>query len=139
MKLIRHVACCLCLIFFSFAVNAQLYKITLDQKIGNASLIVEGKVIAQHSFWNEQHTIIYTSNTLQVYKLFKGNVISKEIEVVTQGGSVGNRSLVVSDVLQLRKNDIGMFFCFENAANLHSPVTKNILYDVFSSDQGFLE
>jgi len=138
MKLIRNAACCLCLIWSFNAANAQLYKITLDQKIGNSSLIVEGQVIDQRSFWNQQQTIIYTSNTVQVFKLFKGNVISKQVEVITQGGNVGGKALVVSDVLQLRKGDVGMFFCQQHQNNLRSPFTNNILYDVFSSDQGFL-
>ena len=138
MKLIRNAACCLCLIWSFNAANAQLYKITLDQKIGNASLIVEGQVIDHRSFWNQQHTIIYTSNTIQVFKLFKGNVISKQVEVITQGGNVGGKALVVSDLLELRNGDVGMFFCSQHQNNLRSPFTNNILYDVFSSDQGFL-
>ncbi len=139
MKLIRNVICCLIalLAFFSIA-NAQLYKIELNSKIDKASLIAEGKVIEQHSFWNDEHTIIYTSNKLHVYKLFKGTVVPKEIEVITQGGSVGNKCLVVSDVLQLKKDEKGMFFLNENLQNIHSPFTKNILYDVYSSEQGFL-
>ena len=32
-----------------------------------------------------------------------------------------------------------MFFCLENALQMHSPFTKNILYDVYSSGQGFLK
>ncbi|HEY2728194.1 MAG TPA: hypothetical protein VGI61_13545, partial [Parafilimonas sp.] len=115
-----------------------MYKIDLNNKISKASLIVEGRVTDKYSFWNDAHTIIYTSNKLHIYKLFKGRIISKEIEVITQGGSVGNRCLKVSEVLQLDKNETGMFFLYENALNIHSPVTKNILYDVYSSEQGFL-
>ncbi len=139
MKLIRYATCCLLLTFLFLNTKAQLYKIAIEKKISKASLIVEGKVIDQHSFWNNKHTVIYTSNTVQVYKLFKGKIILKQIEILTQGGSVGNRCLVVSDLLQLRKNETGMFFCLENALQLHSPFTKNILYDVYSSDQGFLK
>ncbi len=139
MKLIRYAACCLLLTLFVFNTKAQLYKIAIEKKIDKASLIIEGRVVDQRAFWNAAHTIIYTSNTVQVYKLFKGKIISQQIEILTQGGSVGNRSLVVSDLLQLRKNETGMFFCLENSLNIHSPVTKNILYDVYSSTQGFLK
>lgn len=139
MKLIRYATCCLISSLLFFNTKAQLYKIAIEKKIDKASLIVEGRVIDQHAFWNPEHTIIYTANTVQVYKLFKGKIISKQIEVLTQGGSVGNRSLVVSDLLQLRKNETGMFFCLENSLNIHSPFTKNILYDVYSSAQGFLK
>lgn len=139
MKLIRYATCFLLLTLLFLNAKAQLYKVAIEKKIDKASLIVEGKVTDQRSFWNPQHTIIYTANTIQVSKLFKGRIISKQIEVLTQGGSVGNRSLVVSDLLQLHKNDVGMFFCLENSLQLHSPFTKNILFDVYSSDQGFLK
>src|SRR5678815_814682 len=139
MKLIRNVACCLVLLLIGFSpLNAQLYKIDLKHKINKASLIVEGSVTDQYSFWNDEHTIIYTANKVHVYKLFKGQVISKEIEVLTQGGTVGTKCLKVSDVLQLKKGETGMFFLYENALRIPSPSTKKILYDVYSSRQGFL-
>lgn len=138
MKLICRATCFLCAILFFVTAKAQLYEISLDSKVKKASLIAEGKVVQQHSFWNDEHTMIYTSSTVQLYKLFKGNIVSKQIEVVTQGGTVGNRCVKVSDVLQLKKNDVGMFFCFQNEMNLRSPLTKKILYDVYSSGQGFL-
>lgn len=139
MKLIRSAACCLLLTLLFFNTKAQLYKISIEKKIDKASLIVEGKVTEQHAFWNTTHTIIYTANTVKVYKLFKGKIVSKQIEILTQGGSVGNRCLVVSDLLQLHKNETGMFFLYENAMKISSPFTKNILYDVYSSEQGFLK
>jgi hypothetical protein len=139
MKLIRYATCCLLLTLLFFNTKAQLYKIAIEKKIDKASIIVEGRVVDQRAFWNSNHTIIYTANTVQVYKLFKGKIISKQIEILTQGGSVENRSLVVSDLLQLRKNETGMFFCLENALQMRSPFTKNILYDVYSSTQGFLK
>src|ERR1041385_5958632 len=105
MKLIRNISSCLSLTLFCSFAHAQLYKISLDEKIDKASVIAEGKVTEQHSFWNAQHTMIYTSSTLRISKVFKGRIITKEIELVTQGGSIGNRSLVVSDMLQLHKDD----------------------------------
>ena len=138
MKLIRNIICLVVLIVCFSTADAQLYKIDLNSKINKASLIVEGRVTEQHSFWNDDHTIIYTANKLHVYKLFKGHLITKEVEVITQGGNVGNKCLVVSDVLQLQKDEIGIFFLYENAQKLRSPITKNILFDVYSSAQGFL-
>jgi hypothetical protein len=139
MKLIRYAICCLISSLLFFNTKAQLYKIAIEKKIDKASLIVEGRVVDQRAFWNAGHTMIYTANTVQVFKLFKGKIISKKIEILTQGGSVDNRCVIVSDLLQLRKNETGMFFLYENAMKMHSPFTKNILYDVYSSAQGFLK
>jgi hypothetical protein len=120
-----------------FSANAQLYKVELEEKISKSLLIVEGKVITKRSFWNDAHTMIFTANTVEVYKIFKGSS-TKTIEVVTQGGTVGTKAVVVSDLLQLDENKTGIFFCYPNQYNLKSPVTKALLFDVYSSDQGFL-
>ncbi len=119
-------------------VHAQLYKVELKEKVQSSTLIAEGRVIAQKSFWNPAHTMIFTSNTVQVYKTFKGIVSASTIEIMTQGGSMGNKSVDVSELLTLNKNQVGLFFCFGNTINLRSPSSNNILYDVYSSDQGFL-
>src|SRR3954470_9290841 len=84
--------------FFATRVTAQLYKIELDEKINNSSLIIEGKVVSKKSFWNDAHTMIYTANIIEVYKSFKGNTTEKTVEIVTQGGSVGTDAISVSHV-----------------------------------------
>ncbi len=125
-------------ILFSTTAKAQLFKVELTEKANASSLIAEGKVIAKKSFWNDAHTMIFTANTIQLYKTFKGNSGGTTIEILTQGGSVGNRSVDVSELLTLSKNQIGLFFCFENKVNLKSPTTGKLLLEVYGSDQGFL-
>jgi len=126
------------LIFSIGSINAQLYKVALDETVNNSTLIAEGKVIGKKSFWNDAHTMIFTANTVEVYKIFKGNIIGGTIEVMTQGGSVGPDAVEVSELLQLDIGKIGVFFCEPNRLNLKSPLTQKILYDVYASDQGFL-
>ncbi len=139
MKLTKKLITCFAFLLTVFSTTkAQLYKIDLAGKVNKASLIVEGTVTGKHSFWNEAHTIIYTSNTVHVYKLFKGNLITADIEVITRGGTVGLTCLKVSDVVQLETGETGMFFLHENLLKIRSPQTKKILYDVYSSAQGFL-
>src|SRR5690348_10673423 len=125
-------------VFLRTGAMAQLYKIELDEKVNNSTLIFEGKVINKKSFWNDAHSMIFTDNTVEVYKLFKGNITENTVEIVTQGGSVGGNSISVSHVLQLETGRIGMFFCSPNSLNLKSPLTEKMLYDVYSSEQGFL-
>jgi hypothetical protein len=128
------------LFFVQSSVNAQaLYEVTIEEKTQNATIITEGKVVAQESFWNNQNSMIYTSNKVLVYKLFKGNAITDTIQVLTVGGSVGNESIEASDLLQLNINDIGIFYCTPNILSITSPNSTNILLDVYSSSQGFLK
>src|SRR5438128_1657083 len=126
------------LIFSIGSLHAQLYKVELDETVKNSSLIAEGKVIDKKSFWNDAHTMIFTANTVEVYKIFKGNITEGTIEVMTQGGSVGPDAVDVSELLQLDIGKIGVFFCEPNRINLKSPFTQKVLYDVYGSDQGFL-
>jgi len=126
------------LILSASSIRAQLYKVELDETVSNSTLIAEGKVIGKKSFWNDAHTMIFTTNTVEVYKIFKGNITEGTIEVMTQGGSVGPDAVEVSELLQLDIGKIGIFFCEPNRINLKSPFTQKILYDVYGSDQGFL-
>ncbi|HVX51456.1 MAG TPA: T9SS type A sorting domain-containing protein [Chitinophagaceae bacterium] len=125
-----------CFVILS-STHAQLYKIELADKAANATLVAEGRVIAQKCFWNETRNMIYTANTVEVYKTFKGAVTTSTIEVLTQGGSVGTRAVEVSDLLTLHTGQTGIFFCYENVLNIKSP-SRAMLFDVYSSDQGFL-
>jgi hypothetical protein len=131
--------CFLCLLFSAFHLSAQsLYRVSLDEKVQHSSLIVEGKVTEQKSFWNPQHTMIFTSNTIEVSKVFKGTLRETAIEILTQGGSVGSNYIEASDLLVLSKDQVGVFFCFPNSIQLRSPQSKKTLFDVYSSAQGFL-
>lgn len=118
---------------------SQLYPIPFAEKINSSSLVVEGEVIKQHCFWNESHSNIFTSNTLKVYKLFKGKIVTKEIEIITQGGTIGNYCVVVTELLQLHLGEKGIFTLEVNRANIKSPFTKTILLNAYSSSQGFFK
>lgn len=116
-----------------------LYPVSLGEKVANSTLIIEGKVISKHSYWNDSHTFIFTTNKIKIYKIFKGSFNEEFLEIITEGGTVGNRSLEASDLLSLEKEQIGVFFCFPNTINQKSPLTQKHLWDVYSSGQGFYE
>ncbi len=113
-----------------------LYPVSLQEKVKKSSLIVEGEVVDQYSFWNPAHTLIYTASKVAVYKVFAGNVSTSYIQVLTEGGSVGNQFIYASDLLSLSKGDIGTFFCFPNEIALREPKNGELLLDVYSSAQG---
>jgi len=119
------------------AFSQALYPVSLDEKVEQSTLVVEGKVIDKQSFWNPAHTMIFTANTIQLYKVFKGVAQSSTIEVLTVGGSVGNQSVEASELLTLQKDEVGIFFCYPNSINLKHPNTGKLLWDVYSSAQGF--
>lgn len=116
-----------------------LYPVDMDEKVKQSSLIIEGKVVKQESFWNPLHTMIYTSNTIKVYKQFKGDPSPAFVEILTQGGSVGNESIDASDLLKLEMNETGIFLCWPNSIGLKNPASGSLLFDVYASSQGFLK
>ena len=106
-KKILKLALTLCFICFNglFA-QEMLREISLKEQIDNSTLVVEGEVISKTSFWN--NNLIYTANTVQVYKVFKGAPVST-IEVMTLGGTVALEAMMVSSSLKLQTGTVGLF------------------------------
>lgn len=137
--LLRRFALALALILLSFnIVFAQLFPISLDQRIDQATTILEGKVIGQTSYWDESQTHIYTSNIVEVYKVFKGQLTGKQAEIITRGGIVGNKMERVSNTLALNLGDIGIFTAVSNTTKV---ITKANLTKLkaFAGMQGFIK
>ncbi|MBK8775365.1 MAG: T9SS type A sorting domain-containing protein [Chitinophagaceae bacterium] len=122
-----------------FSSNSQaIYPVSLQEKVQNSSLIVEAFVESQSSFWNPAHTGIFTSNKVKLSKVFKGSIQAQYIDILTVGGSVGNEAIEASDLASLQLGETGIFFCFPNSINLRNPQTNDLLYDIYSSAQGFI-
>ncbi|MEL6651890.1 MAG: matrixin family metalloprotease, partial [Bacteroidota bacterium] len=100
---------CLC-IFFSVSAHAPLYELTLAHKTDAASTILEARVIRKKSFWNNAHTLIHTAYTLEVYKVFKGQMVQEEIILIAEGGQLGSEMHVVDPGVELTLNEVGLFF-----------------------------
>lgn len=127
------------LLFYSSSIFSQaLYEVSLDEKVAHSSLIIEGTVVGKTSFWNAAHTLIFTSNKIKLHKLFKGETTETELELLTQGGSVGTDYLEVSDLADLSVGETGIFFCYPNVLGLRSPASNSVLWDIYSSAQGFI-
>ena len=103
-----------------FSVQAQgaLREIPLSKKVKVSSLLVEGKVLSKKSFWDAGMQHIYTSNTVEIYKVFKGNITSSTIEIITLGGVVGLEAEKVSPSLQVQKGVVGLFFLKNSNVNV---------------------
>lgn len=126
-------------LFFISVINAQvsLQEISLKQQIENSSLVVEGKVISQKSFWDTNHKMIYTKHSIQVYKVFKGKP-EKNVEVLTIGGFVGMDGIIASHTLELQEGSLGVFTLQNSNVSLGLNYKGNQkLYKVYSSAQGF--
>src|SRR5688572_18420652 len=93
------------------SVHALLREIPLEQRVAKAELVIEGKVVSKNSFWNADQTMIYTSNRVEITKVFKGTAPSGLIDILTVGGVVEHRKITTDSLLSLEVNESGVFLC----------------------------
>ncbi|MBL7936487.1 MAG: PKD domain-containing protein [Bacteroidia bacterium] len=120
--------------------QCMMKQIPLSNRTTNSALIIEGKVVSKTSFWNAAHNMIYTSNIVEVYKVFKGNLTTTSIEILTMGGTVDYNRITVEPSLSLKPGDIGVFTC-ENVKRFNLENTNRTAlpqYEAYASSQGFI-
>ncbi|MBL7891413.1 MAG: PKD domain-containing protein, partial [Bacteroidia bacterium] len=123
----------------SFSAQCLLKEVPLTDRINTSELIVEGKVINRSSFWDARHRMIFTSNTLEIYKVFKGVPTVSTINIITEGGTVGLERVTVSSGIELGIGEVGLFTCSSNVPA--TPVDNNNQYPnyaVYAGMQGFI-
>lgn len=128
-------------VFLSLSAQCSMLEIPLQQRAGSATLVVEGTVTEQHSCWDAANTMIYTSSTIEVYKLFKGELSSNTIEVLTPGGIVGDRMIRVEPSLDLNAGETGIFLC-EPVTRFNIPLSRisaKPRYEAYAAAQGFVK
>lgn len=95
MKKLIQIISTLLILIISGTLSAQYVPLTLDYKMENSTLIVEGKVTAQRCFVDENNEI-FTENIIEVSKVHKGDFSEPQLSVITFGGTVGERTTVGS-------------------------------------------
>ncbi len=130
---------------FSLLISARafsqcgMYELPLSQKVEKTSDIFEGKVISKNCFWNAQHSLIFTSNIIEVYKIFKGNIADAEVEIITEGGMIGDEMHSIEPNLNLSVGDIGIFMTLP--AVIHNPLVQDTMpeFQCYGVMQGFFK
>ena len=112
----------------AFAQNALIPTIT--EKLQMSQTVVEGQVINQQSIW--QGNSIVTQNTIEVFKYFKGNNTGPTIQLITDGGVIGNEMHISDHKLELAMGDMGVFFIAEHNGKIYPLWDQHSLikYDV---------
>jgi len=112
-------------------------KLSLKHQIETSELVIEGKVISKTSVWDDDYRFIYTINTIEVYKVFKGIPVTT-VEVITIGGTVGLTALIAHPSLKLNMNDVGLFLLNEKNLVLSRESKTNLKkYVPYGLSQGF--
>ena len=126
---------------YSIQAESLLYPVSLEERIRESSIVIEGKVIDQHSVYSATKGNVFTVNTILVNGVFKGNaVMGKTIKVVTLGGTVDDFTEKVFPSLQLEIGEMGTFFLHlrNEPYDLLNPINET-LYTTYSDQQGFVK
>jgi PKD repeat protein len=126
-------------IFLGFSGFSQCFQqpVTLNDRLAEASLVVEGKVDSSYCVWNNDHTLILSIHKITIFKYFKGASTNKNVTIVTQGGELDGQLLTVEPELHLHKDDIGVFLLKLNVQKASSLATTS--YIPVAAEQGFIE
>jgi hypothetical protein len=124
---------------FTSLAQELMFEVPLSEQITNSSQIVEGKVISKNSLWDINRQNIYTINTIEVYKSFKGQSPST-IEIITEGGVVDLMAQITSLSLDLSIGDIGTFMLHDSNIQFTTDNTIGASkYESYSAIQGFYQ
>ncbi len=108
---------------------------TIRELVALSGLIVEGSVVSQNSFWNKEHTEIFTENKIKAQKLYKGIQEDSFIYVITYGGIVGNDLIKVSHAANIDGQTDGLFFLKKSSNK--SLDNNREYYEAVSSEESF--
>lgn len=117
--------------------SCLLTKIPLEEKTRTAQIIAEGEVLQQKSVWSSDKSSIYTINTVKLNTPVKGNP-SAIIEVITPGGEIDGKLLVVSPGASLDVGSQGVFFLIPSRTDLLQK-SNYPRYELYGMAQGFME
>lgn len=92
-----------------------------QEQLSAANNIIEGKVVAQQTFIGQDGNI-YTSNSIDVYRVLKGTS-DITMNVVTEGGVFGDLMQVVTPSAQMQTGDYGLLVLEEDAQRSISSIT----------------
>jgi hypothetical protein len=81
----------------------------------SSDLVIEGRITKSEGKWNESRTVIFTEHEVLVSKVFKGEVRSNTIILVTPGGVADNQFMFGTHLLDLQAGMKGVFFAQSEA------------------------
>ena len=94
---------------FSFS-QCMTYPVSIEERISHSQIIVLGKLVQKHSYWDSEMKNIYTLNVINVSGFFKGNNGSTQIGIITPGGVVGNRAEIKHPGFEIEDYNEYIFF-----------------------------
>jgi len=122
------------------AALALMVELKLEDLTKEADSILRGEVTDMRSEWNENKTRIYTYITISVKERIKGSSTGNTVTIRQLGGTVGRKSLFVSNSAIFQKGEEAIVFLkpetVERAARIHRVGTRGIMHKIVGKEQG---
>ena len=117
----------LCFLLFAGQTWAQCLSLpnAFSSQLEQADRILEGKVVGQQSFLDENGNIL-TQNAIEVYRVFQGD-LEFSTNVITEGGVFGDLMQVVTPSTQLQIGDYGVLVLGSNEQRDISDLATNFI------------
>ncbi|WP_151088190.1 IPT/TIG domain-containing protein [Hymenobacter baengnokdamensis] len=106
-----------------------LVPVPLAQRVQQAALVVEARVVSQQPEQAAGH--IVTRSTLDVFKVFRGQLPAGPLSLLTVGGTLGTQREIASGTLQLQVGQQGIFM-------LEADPTQPGELRAYAGPQGFI-
>lgn len=110
------------------ASGSTIQQVTVEEMIAGSELIFEGKVLSSVSRLLPDGSQIRTYVTFEITDLIKGQHANRTIELSFLGGSVGDLSLVVSEMKLPQPGERGVYFV--------ESVIRRQVHPLYGWDQG---
>lgn len=122
-------------ITFRASSQCMVVPVSLDKRVNQSSIIVEGIITGERATWDDGKKKIFTIYTIEVTTVFKGSAPAT-IEVATWGGTVGDTRMTSTNTVKAGKGSAGVFMLYPSKQNIAS---RGTLYECYSDMQGFLK
>lgn len=112
MKTTSGILCTMLFLMAALGVAAhasQIAYLSPKEMAERADLVVLGKVARVHSFWNENHTKIFTRTTIAVDETYKGTA-SPTVDILQLGGTVDYVRVTVDGALSWTEGEEVLLF-----------------------------
>lgn len=99
----------ICFLAVKISTAQENYQKLID-RASTVDYIFEGVVIETKPYESKNEKTIYTSNLIEITKVFKGDLSCGTVEFITIGGQVREKRMRGAHALQLEKGSKGFFF-----------------------------
>jgi hypothetical protein len=99
-----------CLILGSGIIQAQTYRLRLEDRVLHSPIIIEAKVDSKEAYWSPRKDMIFTAYRLSIHEVMKGTVTGSNAILIVRGGKVGDFDIEVSHSLNMEVGAKGVLF-----------------------------